>query len=116
MNTTIEKQAENIVKVDIEIPAKEAVNYYNNAAKRLAQYVNIPGFRKGKAPRNIVEQYVGEDRIKHEALEGAKTVREVKKIDKDYKRKMDLLSKRQTEDYVNLQREFVKKLTSRTSL
>ena len=71
MNTTIEKQAENIVKVDIEIPAKEAVNYYNNAAKRLAQYVNIPGFRKGKAPRNIVEQYVGEDRIKHEALEGA---------------------------------------------
>ena len=71
MNTTIEKQAENIVKVDIEIPAKDAVNYYNSAAKRLAQYVNIPGFRKGKAPRNIVEQYVGEDRIKHEAIEGA---------------------------------------------
>ena len=71
MNTTIEKQPENIVKVDIEIPAKEAVNYYNSAAKRLAQYVNIPGFRKGKAPRNIVEQYVGEERIKHEALEGA---------------------------------------------
>ena len=71
MNTTIEKQPENIIKVDIEIPAKDAVNYYNNAAKKLAQYVNIPGFRKGKAPRNIVEQYVGEDRIKHEALEGA---------------------------------------------
>ena len=71
MNTTIEKQPENIVKVDIEIPAKDAVGFYNNAAKRLAQYVNIPGFRKGKAPRNIVEQYVGEDRIKHEALEGA---------------------------------------------
>ncbi len=48
----------------------------------------------------------------HEALEGAKTAREVKKIDQDYKRKMDLLSKRQTEDYVELQREFVKKLTS----
>lgn len=71
MKTTIEKQPENIVKVDIEIPAKDAVNYYNNAAKRLAQYVNIPGFRKGKAPRNIVEQNIGEDRIKHEALEGA---------------------------------------------
>ena len=71
MNTTIEKQADNMVKIDIEIPAKEAVNFYNSAAKKLAQYVNIPGFRKGKAPRNIVEQYVGEDRIKHEALEGA---------------------------------------------
>ena len=71
MNTTIEKQPENVVKVDIEIPAKEAVNYYNDAAKRLAQYVNIPGFRKGKAPRNIVEQNIGEERIKHEALENA---------------------------------------------
>ena len=71
MNTTIEKQPENIVKVDIEIPAKEAVEYYNNAAKKLAQYVNIPGFRKGKAPRNIVEQNIGEERIKHEALETA---------------------------------------------
>ena len=71
MKTTIEKQPENIVKVDIEVPAKDAVNYYNNAAKRLAQYVNIPGFRKGKAPRNIVERNIGEERIKHEALEGA---------------------------------------------
>ena len=71
MNTTIEKQENNIVKVDIEVPAKDAVNYYNNAAKRLAQYVNIPGFRKGKAPRNIVEQNIGEERIKQEALENA---------------------------------------------
>ena len=71
MNTTIEKQDNNVVKVDIEIPAKDAAAYYNNAARKLAQYVNIPGFRKGKAPRNIVEQNIGEDRIKNEALETA---------------------------------------------
>lgn len=71
MNTTIEKQPENIVKVDVEIPAKDAVEFYNNAAKKLAQYVNIPGFRKGKAPRNVVEQHIGEERIKQEALEAA---------------------------------------------
>ena len=71
METKIEKLPENVVKVDIEIPAKDAVGYYNNAAKRLAQYVNIPGFRKGKAPRNVVEQHIGEERIKHEALENA---------------------------------------------
>lgn len=71
METKIERQDENIVKVDIQIAAKDAVEYYNNAAKRLAQYVNIPGFRKGKAPRNIVEQHIGEERIKHEALEAA---------------------------------------------
>ena len=71
MNTTIEKQENNIVKVDIEVPAKDATTYYNDAARKLAQYVNIPGFRKGKAPRNIVEQNIGEDRIKSEALESA---------------------------------------------
>lgn len=71
MNTTIEKQENNIVKVDIEIPAKDAVAFYNDAAKRIAQYINIPGFRKGKAPRNIVEQNVGQERIKQEALEKA---------------------------------------------
>lgn len=71
MNTKIEKLPENVVKVEIEVPAKDAVNYYNNAAKRLAQYVNIPGFRKGKAPRNVLEQHIGEERIKHEALENA---------------------------------------------
>ena len=71
MNTTIEKQDGNIVKVDIDIPAKDAVDFYNQAVKRLAQYVNIPGFRKGKAPRNIIEQNIGEERIKQEALEGA---------------------------------------------
>lgn len=71
METKIEKLPENVVKVEIEIPAKDAVSYYNNAAKKLAQYVNIPGFRKGKAPRNIVEQNIGEERIKHEALESA---------------------------------------------
>lgn len=71
MKTNIEKLPENMVKVDIEIPAQEAVKFYNDAAKRLAKYVNIPGFRKGKAPRNIVEQNIGEERIKHEALENA---------------------------------------------
>lgn len=69
MKVTIEKEANNVAKLDIEISAKDAANEYNKAAKKISEYVNIAGFRKGKAPRNLVEKHVGEDRIKQEALE-----------------------------------------------
>lgn len=69
MKVNVEKEANNVAKLDIEVPAKDAVVEYNKAVKKIAEYVNIPGFRKGKAPRNIVEQHVGVDRIKQEALE-----------------------------------------------
>lgn len=69
MKIKVEKEANNVAKLEIEIPAKEAVDAYNRAVQKVSEYVNIPGFRKGKAPRNMVEQHVGTDRIKHEALE-----------------------------------------------
>ena len=71
METKFEKMPDNVIKADIEISAKDAAGYYNEAVKRFSQYVDIPGFRKGKAPRNLIEQHVGEERIKHEALENA---------------------------------------------
>lgn len=69
MKIKLENEANNIVKIDIEIEAKDAVAAYNKASKKVSEYVNIPGFRKGKAPRNLVEQHVGTERIKQEALE-----------------------------------------------
>jgi len=69
MKINLEKESNNIVKFDIEIPAKDAVDGYNKAVKKISEYVNIPGFRKGKAPRNLVEKHVGVERIKEEALD-----------------------------------------------
>ena len=69
MKTTIEKLENNIVKLDIEIDADTAEKEYNKACKRLAQRVNIPGFRKGKAPRAILEKNIGAETIKHDVLE-----------------------------------------------
>ena len=70
MKVTLENEKENLVKANITIPAEEAATAYNSAAKRIAQYINVAGFRKGKAPRQVVERQVGEERIKQEALEG----------------------------------------------
>lgn len=69
MKVTLENEKENVVKLDITIPAKDAVDAYNNAVRRISQYVNIDGFRKGKAPRAVVERHVGTERIKQEAIE-----------------------------------------------
>lgn len=69
MKINLEKESNNVVKLEIEIPAKDAVAEYNKAVRKVSEYVNIPGFRKGKAPRNMVEQQVGVERIKQEALE-----------------------------------------------
>ena len=68
MNTTIEKLENNQVKLNIEIDAETAEKEYNKACKRLAQRVNIPGFRKGKAPRVILEKNIGAESIKRDVL------------------------------------------------
>ncbi len=69
MKVTLKSGKDNVVDLDIVIPAKEAADEYNKAAAKISQYVNIDGFRKGKAPRAIVEKHVGVERIKVEAIE-----------------------------------------------
>ena len=69
METTLTKVKDNLVKITMTIPASEASVAYNNAASKISQYINIDGFRKGKAPRAVVERHVGVDRIRQEALE-----------------------------------------------
>ena len=51
MKTQIEKQEKNLVKLNIEVPAKDAIEAYNRAVQRVSQHINIAGFRKGKAPK-----------------------------------------------------------------
>lgn len=68
MEVKIEKLEKNLVKVEISIDAESAAQEYSKACRTLSNNISIPGFRKGKAPRNIVEKHVGDTRIKHEAL------------------------------------------------
>ncbi len=69
MKSNITKEKENIVKLELTIPAKDAQAAYENAVKLFSQYVNVPGFRKGKAPKNMVERQVGVERLQQEALD-----------------------------------------------
>lgn len=60
MNCKVEK-TENVneVKLEITIEAEKFENAMKKVYFQNAKYFNIPGFRKGKAPMNIVEKYYG---------------------------------------------------------
>ncbi len=69
MTVTIEKLENNEVKLNIEIESTVTTNEYDKACRKLAQRVNVPGFRQGKAPKNILEKYVGIDAIQREVVD-----------------------------------------------
>ena len=69
MTVTIEKLEKNEVKLNIEVESSVASFEYEKACKRLAQRVRIPGFRPGKAPKNMVEKYVGVAALQREVID-----------------------------------------------
>lgn len=69
MKVTAENIDNQQVVLEIEVPADEWGKAINQAVKKVAIQVNIPGFRKGKAPRRILEQHVGQKALLDEAYE-----------------------------------------------
>ncbi|WP_455264753.1 trigger factor [Phascolarctobacterium sp.] len=68
MNVTVER-VENKATLKITAPAAEVNAGYKKAVQKIADQVNIPGFRKGKAPRAIIEMHYGKEAVKQEAFE-----------------------------------------------
>jgi len=57
------------VSLAIEVEPERLDRAMDDAFRRLAGRVDVPGFRRGKAPRSMVERMVGRDRIVEEALD-----------------------------------------------
>jgi trigger factor len=57
------------VRLEIEVPADEVNRHFETAYRHLAARTRVPGFRPGKAPRNVIERYVGRDAVIEEAVE-----------------------------------------------
>ena len=69
MKVTVENGENQQVTLTTEVEAAEVNKAVDQACKRLANRVSIPGFRKGKAPRMIVERHVGKDAVLQEAFD-----------------------------------------------
>ena len=57
------------VSMDIEVEQERLDRAVDDAYRRLAGRVDVPGFRRGKAPRSMVERLIGRDRIVEDALD-----------------------------------------------
>ena len=69
MSITVEKIASNKVKLSFDIDAVKFDEAMNKAYIKVRGQVNIPGFRKGKAPRKMIENMYGEGIFYDEAFE-----------------------------------------------
>ena len=69
MKVTQEKLPDSQVGLEIEIAAEASRNAYEKMVQNLTRSSNIPGFRQGKVPRQILLQRIGVQRIKAAALE-----------------------------------------------
>ncbi|MBQ9688789.1 trigger factor [bacterium] len=69
MKVNVNQEANNIVKLEIEVPCEQVEKEYDKTIKRISQHANIAGFRKGKAPKAVIERQFGVETVKHETLE-----------------------------------------------
>lgn len=68
MKVSIERIPESQVVLEIEVELERLERSLDRAYRRLAQKTEVPGFRKGKTPRHMLEHYLGRDAVLQEAL------------------------------------------------
>lgn len=68
MQTTVENTDKHTVKLTIEVPVDEFTKDLDRAYKSIANQVKVPGFRKGKVPKKIIDAQIGRDVVREEFL------------------------------------------------
>lgn len=69
MKVTREDLEHSEVSLNIEVEEEDIEPYLQRAYQRVVGRVNIPGFRKGKAPRPVLERFVGRQSLEDDALD-----------------------------------------------
>ena len=71
MKSTIETLEGNKVKLSIELEEAEFDREIDAAFRKIAKEIRLPGFRPGKAPRQVVEARIGKDAARTQAIQDA---------------------------------------------
>jgi trigger factor len=57
------------VQLDIEVPATDVDRHFATAYQHVAERTKVPGFRPGKAPRHVIDRFVGRGTVIAEAID-----------------------------------------------
>ena len=68
VNSSVKSLEDNKVEINIEVPEDAIEIAIDEAFKKLAKEVKVPGFRQGKAPRKVLESKFGNEYARSEAL------------------------------------------------
>ncbi len=66
MQTTLEETDKHVVRLSVEVPSEEFSRDLDKAYRKVAGEVRIPGFRKGKVPKQIIDARVGREAVLQE--------------------------------------------------
>jgi trigger factor len=69
MKTTVERESPTKVRLLVEVEPSEIDKLTSETVRKLSQEFKVPGFRKGKVPRQILESRMGKDAIRQRMLE-----------------------------------------------
>ena len=69
MKVTVKSKKDNISNITVKTEAGRGKEPYKKTARQFANHVNVPGFRKGKAPIKIIEDRVGKETIIAETMD-----------------------------------------------
>lgn len=71
MKSAVENLSPTRVRISIDVDFKDLEPHVTVAYETLAKQVSIPGFRKGKVPRQLIDQRVGRGTVLNEAINSA---------------------------------------------
>jgi trigger factor len=69
MQTTVETTEKHTVRLTVEVPTDDVEKDLDRTYRKIANSIRIPGFRKGKAPKRVIDVQVGRDIVVEEYLE-----------------------------------------------
>lgn len=69
MSVQVEKLERNMAKLTVEVPAEDVEKAIQGAYQKTKKSINIPGFRKGKAPRQLIEKMYGKEVFYSDAVD-----------------------------------------------